>query len=1038
MAFSHASLDSLSARPPTPPKGLDEVEQGVVDALEFLKSDLTISLSQSNSTTRPKLLDTPPTSSPLSSQGQRGDSCEAARKAAEKKVGFSPWPNYHRPPNYTLRDCGLSPLKRLPPSRELRSFRSILKQSPQSALLSSSHPTDNSASLVAGDPFPTFEAMLDCMLQQLEHGDEKARTDTYVSLCGTLGACECLPEEPDVGALYSHMDRLMQHIRRDCTFAGGDSKAAETGLIVQSLKLLSIFLLTPTLSRTIKDDVRIFAIERSISVLRDPTAPKPVIKHYMFMLSQQKFNSTILTTARAQRLLDSLQSIEERTKGNSIIGGRLSIYHRLLTQARSAFLSKIDAVLEHVFHGMLSSIGDIRKRAIDLGTQIGLILGKSGQSHRTLVNHFATVLDSENHSDYGSFYAGRLQSMFHNKDCREDVPRIWTVAILFFQNRGHRIPKWPHVRSWFRIIQLCLNCSDAHVRFQAYFAWNRLISVVSPSMSTTQEMVNMLLQPLCLQLRRTESGKSSTQVKQFAFSSYCNLLYYSFRPSKSPEELEYFWGVYVEKQLPDLLMQGHEYIDRTNQILSALFGAGDRSSWDEGRANNPDSVKPRELPQLNTKWLRRRISAILPILERVFEADCQREIPLENMPSARTWGHLMDALADAGSQEVKASSELRQATAQIITSLHRLWNKIVFPRDRESLPTKSSVGLFTSLACSAMSKLGSLHFTQRILVEKHSATFEVAPSPSHRSHKSAKPLQSPFHCIYRLMVSSPFFGSCREVAMLGLSKLVHLAYTSQNTLQAKFSLLQDCTDTALDPRPREDGIFAYVWPILANETREALSSVPIIHPGTERPLGQELRIVTSILVAALRSDTQSWSASQTLFVELVNAARNKASALGEARTAMESLTQALGSCKMSLNDDSILFCTSLILGKSYRKEDPQPLALEQRTAWDWMSKNQDEQVAESFEEIYCLIDESLKRCFRPDQLECQPFIHEFLSSLIGFIDSAPLNSKATVLCRIQDGLASMLEDAGDLCNEANDILQMSSQVFFLNVSGYLE
>ncbi|KAL9084947.1 MAG: hypothetical protein Q9165_007813 [Trypethelium subeluteriae] len=1026
MAFSHASLDSLSVRPPTPPKGLDEVEQGVADALEFLQSDLTTSLSRASSATRPQLLDTPPASSPISSQGQSGDSCEAARKAAAKKVGFSPWPNYHRPPNYNLRDCGLSPLKHLPPSRELRSFRPILKQSPQSALLSSSHPTDNSASPAPKDPFPAFETMLDYMLRQLEHGDEKARTDAYVSLCGTLGACECLREELDMGALHSHMDRLMKYIRRDCTFASGDSKVAETGLIVQSLKLFSIFLLTPALSRTIKDDVRIFAIERSISVLRDPTAPKPVIKHYMFMLSQQRFNSTIVTTARAQRLLDSLQSIEERAKGNSVIGGRLSVYHRLLSQARSAFLSKIDAVLEHVFHGMLSSIGDIRKRAIDLGVQIGLVLGKSGQSHRALVNHFATVLDSERHSDYGSFYASRLQSMFHNKACREDVPQIWSVAMLFFQDRAHRIPRWPHVRSWFRIIQLCLNCSDAHVRFQAYFAWNKLIFVVSPSTATTQEMVNMLLQPLCLQLRRTESGRSSTQVKQFAFSSYCTLLYYSFRPSKSPEELDYFWGIYVKDQLPDLLMQGHEYIDRTNQILSAFFGVGENKPWDEGRANSPDPVKPRELPQLSAKWLRKRISAILPILERVFEADCQREVSFEDMPSARTWVHLMGALAEAGSQEVKASSELREATAQIITSLYRLWNKILFPQGRESGPAKSSVGLFTSLAYSAMSKLGSLHFTQRILVEKHFATFEVAPSPSHRSHKPTKPLQSPFHCIYQLMLSLPFFGPCREAAMLGLSKLVHLAYTCQNTLQDKFSLLQDCTDIALNPKSLENGISAYVWPRLANEIREALSSLPVSHPETGQPPGQQLWVVTNILVSALRSDMQVCSASQLLFEYLVNAARNKASELGETRAMIGLLTQVLSSCKTSLSDDSILFCTSLVLGKSYGQEDPQLPAQEQWIAWDWILQNQDEQVAESFEEICCLIDESLHRSFRRDQFEGSPFIHQFLSSLSGFLDSTPRMFKAVVLCSIQNGLASMLEDAEDSCNKADDLLKKAA------------
>ena len=1019
MASSHSSF---LARPPTPPNAADEIDQGVADALDFLQSD-SLTLLQPHNSTRSQPLDTPPASSPISSQDQSGEGRNGIRKATAKRVGFSTCTHYHKPPDYSQTNLALSPLKQLPPSRELKSFRSILKQSSQSPPLSSPDLAHRSTYPLAGHSFESLEEMLDFMLGQLENGDRKAKFDTYVALCGTLAACECFPDDSDASTLRRQIDKLIDYVKRDSILTICENATEETGLITQSLKLLSILLFTPTLSGVINDDVRIYVVERSIAVLRDPATSKPAVRCYIAMLAQQNFYPTIITPTRAERLLHALKNIDERVKGNSIIGGRLSIYQRILTQARSAFLSNINGILEHVFHGMLSSVGDIRKRAIELGTQIGTILGKHSQSHSALLDLFNTVCDSEANLDYGSFYAGRLRRMFRNKDHRKYVPQIWTVVILLFQNRGHKLPKWQHAKSWLRLIQLCLNCSDANVRFQAFFAWNRFVAVVRPDASTSKEMVSMLAQPIALQLRRTETGKAPAQVKQFALASFCNLLYYSFRPLASFEELDYFWAAYIREQLSDLFAQDLDYAEKANHILAALFTKGDQLPWDEGRAHKSDPLKPQELPRLSVKWLRKRISRILPLLEKSLEKDSRRMVGLEDMPSHYTWTCLMNAVAEAGSQEVKASLDLREAIAQVVNSLHRLWNKIFSSQDREPSRTESSMALFSSIACLAMDRLGSFHFTQKILVEKHAAIFEVAPSPSNRSSRTAKQMQSPFQGIFRLLVSSLSIGTCRESALLGISKLVQLACASQNTRQAKLEILQECMNFHVDLMTEGATIMTLLWSVVVDEMKNVFTCTQVTHSGSHQLPEHELQTAIDIFGSAIRFDKNPSSTSQPLFIALVEAVRREAGDGAVARALINPLANVINSCVSSMSIDMILSYSSLVLRHGSGPQNRHSLELGYQTISGSPLPDKATQISEPFEGVYCLIEQSLQLSHRPDGLACQLSISTFLSSLAAFVHSSPPPSKVVILQRLQKGIAPVVEDEEGLFESNENLLE---------------
>ncbi|KAI9690952.1 MAG: hypothetical protein M1822_008572 [Bathelium mastoideum] len=1002
---------AFSVRPPTPPKATDEVERGIADALEFLENDLPAA-SAHPQITQSRPLDTPPTSSPLPSQ---------QRKPASKKVCFSPWTDSHRLLHHTADDHGLTPLKPLPPSRELKSYRSILKQSLATPLPPSPDSARSSTSPSTRHSFPDFESILERMLHQLKHGDNKSKLGAYTSLSDILEAWHCLPDGPDVRTLSGRIADLTGYIRRDCLVTVKEDVTAEKRLVMQSLRLLSILLFTPTVSKSVKDDVRIFVLDTSITVLREARPPKEVTRQYISFLSQQNFATNIVSRVRAERLLDALQDIEKRVQGRSIVVGRLLIYQKLLSQVPSAVQSKINGVLEHVFHGMLSSTEDIRKYAISLGTQLGIALGKNKQSLRTVDRLFDTAMAPDGGSDYGSFCASRLIKMLEKQEHHKCVPQIWAVVILFFQGRGHKLPKWRHARSWIRIIQSCLNCSDGNVRFQAYFAWNRLISVVRPDTSTTNDMVNMLIQPLSLQLQRTEKSKASRQIKHYALSSYCNLLYYSLRPSASSEQLDHFWSAYVTNQLSDLLKQSPEYNHKANQILLAFFGGVDQIPWNEDRAYNPERLKPSELPRLSVKWLRRKVSDILPLMEQGLEIDFRDTASIEKMPGFHIWKYLMIALAEAGSQEVKASSELQEAIAHIVNSLYRLWDRINSPCGHGDLPSTSPVALFSKLACLSMEKLGPFHFTQKILVQKPTSNFVVVPSPSHRSYRTAKKTESPFQSTFRLIVTCCSSELCPANARQGLSELIEAACASQKTRQAQLTLLEELMAIlgGMETQGRET-IFTCVWSVIANRTIDTMECSQTTRSRPDQHLGHEFQTALKILVASINCNAEPFTIGRRLFVCLLEAIRRQVGHAGVALIAINPLSKIINEWGANMRNEYVLFWSSLILKQSPTLQDRQSFELGYQALWDSPLPSQPDQAHETLQEICSLVEKSLHRYLQSDSFRLKS---DFLYSLAAFINLTPPAFKVDVLEKIQNGVVSVIEDAGKVCGSAEDFPQ---------------
>jgi len=123
LSSSSSLFTSLPARPPTPPK---DVQEHVQNALDFLKNGHEEAEQDASEIARRQLsTDTPPVSSPVSSVGAPPGS------NATKKVGFSPFPpTFHEIPKAGVSSSPRDRLLRSTPRpRITKSVKSILKLS---------------------------------------------------------------------------------------------------------------------------------------------------------------------------------------------------------------------------------------------------------------------------------------------------------------------------------------------------------------------------------------------------------------------------------------------------------------------------------------------------------------------------------------------------------------------------------------------------------------------------------------------------------------------------------------------------------------------------------------------------------------------------------------------------------------------------------------------------------------------------------------------------------------------------------------------
>ena len=999
LSSSSSLFDSLPARPPTPPR---EISKAIDDAISFFDDSNEVDRLTSRRVLDPRPLDDSSEATPSSSQ-------ETSRTGSTaKRVGFSPHPLYHtisRPGQ--LSSPSLPNLKYSPSTKGAKPLKSILKLS-NGPLPLTPEDLDSKLSYFSPEIPGSFTKMLQSFIHQLAGPSRSSRLDAYLALNGALKAYEGVP---DPSAMTQKMGLIMQFLTRDMAWKSTDGQL-DTNIITQALKLAITLLFDSKLSEALDDDFRSFLLDRSIAVMEQPDMPKPIVKSHMYLLAKQRFQPRLMTAGRAEKIVTALHTIEDRCSGNGLIATRLVIYLRLVEQAPAVMLMRARDWLEHVFHGMLSSIKDVRIRAIETCTRAGLVLGQQPQTGKALRELFETEV--EQGQSYCDYLSVRLIQMASDKEVGAYVPQIWSAVILFFRCKRCPLEKWPKFKSWLLIIQKCLNSSDIMIRYQATLAWSKLVFAIMPDSSTTTPMMSMLKIPLCTGMDKRGADKYSKQVRQYSLDSYNNLLHYALRPGLSHEEYDDAWDTFVEPVLSDRTKFSGEGCYIACRILCGLFSAT-KGSWNVNAALDLEPVKAEDLPRLDPRWVRSRLGKILRVLQPIITAGVHSSAEANAAVDA-TWHALMQSIADAGSQEVKTTHDLKEAIALILTAFRRFWTGYI-SRPTETDETVWPVRYF-SLVTTMVSCLGTGSFAEDILVATRENNIEVVPTPSHRASKHHSSPQSPlvilFDQFYHLPKDLSIENSYQALAVA----LLHRLLSSRSTPSAKLELLNRSLQALITKSDAEVNTQNDVltWIVFARSAIDVLKPETLTSNMQEsQGLGHGLRSALDILLSGLEFDVTSELSNtlKGLYDSMFAAAQDCAGEGGVVLAVMEPLAKALTSGERSVDFGITFRLATHMLQKPVWPRTRQSIDQASKALLGVGLAPHRATIHDPFDHVYTLFVDlmlCIYNTFRGGAFADVDAVRSFTNSSLEFLQLSPCSLLPIALRKMQDGFAAWVAD----------------------------
>lgn len=968
------------------------------DALEFLENGHEeVDDDASDPSKRQLSTDTPPVSSPVSSlEGPAGSN-------ATKKVGFSPFPpTFHEVPTAGVSSSPRDRLLRSTPRpRTTGPVKSILKLSSFAPPPTPDEQEQRLGYFSPDDP-ASFGKMLQSVLKELSSSSRSSRLDAYLALHGALTTYDGIPDRQ---AMAANMPQFQQYLSRDLIWRDS-SGLIDTQIATQALKLACTMVFDSQLSKAMDDDFRVFLIDRSITVMEQPDIPKALVKTHLYLVAQQKFHHSIITASRADRMISALKTIEDRCSGNSLIATRLVIYQRLLDQAPTVMSARLRDWLEHVFHGMLSSINDTRMRAIEVGNHAGLLLGNNPVASKILHDIFET--ETEEGQCYCDYLTLRLTNMIGDKEKQTGalVPQIWSAVILFFRSKRRPLEKWPRLRIWLQVLQKCLNSSDIAIKSQANLAWKKLVFAVMPDASTGATMLSMLKVPIMAGFEKRNSDRVSKQARQFALDGYHNLLHYSMRPSLSHTDLDTSWDAYVAPILSGMIKASHKGRVNACKILHGLLSPN-AGVWNEYAALEATSIKSQDLPRLDSRWVRSRLSKVLALVEPAVSSSL-RTSGEDSQTTTELWQATLQSIAEAGAQEVKTSNELREAIALVMNMFQRLWALCC---DSGAPDAAVASTRFQAIMQTTCHYIGPSLLAEDILARTSQGDAEAAPTPSQRPSKHQHALYSPLIFTLTMMCSTSHpseDGAWRRMA----TDIIGLACQSKATSAARLQLLNRTLQAlrvgCATAESREQ--LAKLWTLFAERATEALQ-----HSKTESTptgtLGQKIRDALSITICGLPTmhfHTKDAATGALLITEIIAVARCKAGDAGVTLAVMEPLSKALLEKDALIDIKTEVAVAAILLGHAGWPQNRQSIEQARKTLWGVGSGPQRAGTFDPYEHLYSLIRDVSRdaySCINPDTE-----IVGLLGGFSSFIRTCPPSFLVNVLRQVQDGVAVWVQD----------------------------
>jgi hypothetical protein len=849
----------LSTLPPSPPTTTSRKNASLKDDIDH-KHTLG-SIRGSNDLKDPRL--GTPDESPASFAGSGSGSVKS-----RKKVEFSPWTNIHNAPVFTTASPNNVTVRPLLPSRELSSSASILKASSQLDLAPQAF-EDQPQSLVS------LVNMIESITHQLARNEIVESIDAYHTLSSTLKAYN---EVPDSQAFKSKLGPLMQHIRRDLAVLDkSEHGPAEINLVTQTLKVLVILAWNRNFSILLTNEVQGYILDRAIHVLEEHKASKGVILHYLHLLATQDFRHSIVASGgRVGRLLDALKDLTQHLKGNGIASERLMVYQRLLEQAKSHMKTKPLSWIHGLLDGLTSLHKETRMKAMELGTKAVAVFPSSS----TVSLALRTVLDEkgEDGKTVGVVACKRLEKMLASKDDSLLVPQIWAIILSLMKGMEGGIDKWSSLKDWLKIMQRCFNSSNAAVRAHANIAWSRFIYVVCPS-EVTASLLSMLIKPITAQMERKGTvEREDRSSRATAFSAYCNLLYYSFRPSASHKQYDRVWDEYVVKALTSsFLERSPTAADRTCRIFMALFWNDNSRNklWREVRAQENALMEPEELPTIDCKWLRSKSASILDIFKLLLQNSSWGS---EDRPDqsfvATAWKHFSKALGAACRKEMKPSVETMQALTNTLAFLSAAWQSGPVALNAVEANVKDAFMIrFRFLCMTMLTEIGAIPFIE--------GSVSTDPSKGHvgigEDGESAPIIQ-----LLRILSSVSKSFVLNQAYCDFVKEILQLPHNARTPTRLRIRLFRQSAVSLLAAHPQTsmEAARAYIWQTIALAVLEEFNSSDTLAQ-LEPDMDHVLEDVVKILATGL---AYSFTGATT-WCSLLNSLVHFAKQSGPQRTA---------------------------------------------------------------------------------------------------------------------------------------------------------
>ena len=841
-----------AARPPTPPRSSSRLEGC---------SDVEV----------PKTLQQTFLSTPDESPASCTISVDSGSGRIRKRVDFSPW----APPVFTPSSSTKQSIRPLPPSRECKSSTSILKSSSQPLPQSGPQPAPVHA-------YDSLAEMLTSIMQQLATGDRSAVLDAYATLAGTMKGFDDIPE---TGALKEQLHNLCKYIRRDIQTDGVELGPADSNIITSALKVAIAIVWDVSFNYLLTDEFRSFLLDRCIIALESEHTPKSVVLHYIHLLSVQNFRPNIMSKSRAHKFLHALQTITDRISGKNVVSERYAAYRRFVGQAPSVMKTN-DFWLEHLLDGMTSTVNDTRNRAVEFGVAATGAFDNSG-SISTNLSNLLDIPRKDGHA-YIDIVTKRMIKLIEAEGEGKVVPKIWAIVIRLLRGNNIEIfERSRHLRALLSVIQRCFNSTTHDVRASAYTAWNQFIAVnMKLNERTPAQLRKVLLSPISQQLGRLEAGKPSKSKKTSATSSYCCLLYYSFRPQASHDQYTKLFKEYILDVWSESFLATSTNTDRACRILISLFWNEKSRFWAETRVSEAATFEPDDIPVVDNKWVRRNSKDILQLFRLLFRKAFWGPDNSDGSYIALAWKAFSRALGEAGRKEIIPSSETVDTVASILTLFRQIWSEgLVSLNVSGQEKSLSFIWRCQFLLQTMMSQMGHIPFVEPMLLDSAGGDF-LGKSDIQASGTTSS-LSTPIQHLLRTFIAEVPAEARDAPSGVVIGKvvrdLIRILTEGKGSRATRIRFYKSCLDTLTAATEKSNSTYVRYEAcngVLDNLQKEMSFSPKMTHFSRQHDLVEVADDVVRILELAIHlPNSQPWSAILQAVVEHTKVAKGNAIAL---------------------------------------------------------------------------------------------------------------------------------------------------------------